>query len=390
MIGTVQAIGKGGQGIVRQEGKTVFIPGVLAGEVIEYALGKERQSVCSGTLERLIEPSPWRQRPCCPHYADCGGCNFQHIRYEEQLRIKERIFRDNLSRIAGIDWRQPLTVVASPPWRYRTKTEFKIVGGKVGFFRRQSHELVEIGSCQLVPRVVEDLLRSASLRNRVETVAFGRILALTDGRSVSAYIADSKDEKNSPGPTGIPFSISVPSGRRYEYDFDPGNFIQANIFLLPVMIGLLEESLIGLSPATASDLFCGTGFFTLPLAAHAGQVLAVENNPVNLVALRRNLERNKAGNVTMSAADAYSADILAADVFVVDPPRGGLGKKMIGRMTAAGPQIIVYYSCDSATFARDIRFFSKAGYVPKVMRLIDNFPQTDHFEIFTALEKGGG
>jgi 23S rRNA (uracil1939-C5)-methyltransferase len=156
------------------------------------------------------------------------------------------------------------------------------------------------------------------------------------------------------------------------------------------MIRLLEESLAGLCPPTASDLFCGTGFFTLPLAAHAGQVLAVENNPANLVALNRNLVRNKTGNVTISAADAYSADIPAAAVFVVDPPRGGLGKKMIGRMTASGPRAVIYYSCDSATFARDIRFFSKAGYAPRVMRLIDNFPQTDHFEIFTALEKGDG
>ena len=390
MIGTVRAVGKGGAGIVRQEGKTVFIPGVLAGEVVEFAIGKERRSVYSGTLERLIEPSPWRQRPPCPHYADCGGCNFQHIRYEEQLRIKERIFRDNLSRIAGIDWRRSLAVVASPPWRYRTKTEFKIAGGKVGFFRRQSHELVEIDSCRLVPKVVEDLLRSSSLRKRMEAVTLGRVLALTDGKSVSAYIADLKDEKNSPGPTGIPFSLTVPSGRRYEYDFNPGNFIQANIFLLPVMIGLLEESLTGLCPAKAADLFCGTGFFTLPLAAHAGQVLAVENNSANLVALRRNLERNKIGNVTISAADAYLTDIPAADVLVVDPPRGGLGKRMIGRMSAAGPRTIGYYSCDSATFARDIRFFSKAGYAPRAMRLIDNFPQTDHIEIFAALEKGGG
>jgi 23S rRNA (uracil1939-C5)-methyltransferase len=136
--------------------------------------------VYSGTLERLIEPSPWRQHPACPHYTDCGGCNFQHIRYEEQLRIKERIFRDNLSRIAGIDWQPSLSVEASPPWRYRTKTEFKIAGGKIGFFRRQSHELVEIDSCRLVPQVVEDLLKSPALRKRVESIALGRVLALTD------------------------------------------------------------------------------------------------------------------------------------------------------------------------------------------------------------------
>ncbi len=388
MIGTVQAVVKGGWGIVRQEGKTVFIPGVIGGEVVEYTLGKERRSVYTGILERLIEPSPWRGAPCCPHSADCGGCNFQHIRYEEQLRIKERIFRDNLGRIAGIDWWQSLAVEASPPWRYRTKTEFKIVGGKAGFFRRQSHDLVAIDSCRLVPQAVEDLMKSPPFRQRMETVALGRVLALTDGRSVSAYITGLKGEDASPAPAGIPFSLSVPSGRRYEYEFDPGNFIQANIFLLPVLLRLLEESLAGLYSEKAVDLFCGTGFFTLPLAAHSGQVLAVDDNSANLVALRRNLERNKTGNVTIAAANAYRTDIPAADVFVVDPPRGGLGKSMIGRMAAAGPKTVIYFSCDSATFARDIRCFSKAGYAPKTLRLIDNFPQTDHFEIFTVLEKG--
>jgi 23S rRNA (uracil1939-C5)-methyltransferase len=224
----------------------------------------------------------------------------------------------------------------------------------------------------------------------METIARGRVLALTDGRTVSAYIEDPQDERGSPIPAGIPFSLSSPSGRRYEYDFNPQHFIQANLFLLPVMIGLLEESLADLGPAKAADLFCGTGFFSLPLAAHAGQVLAVENNSSNLMGLRRNLERNKTGNVTISAADAYSTDLPAADVFVVDPPRGGLGNRLIGRMAAAAPRRVVYYSCDSATFARDLRSFSKAGFVPTVIRLIDNFPQTDHFEIFTVLEKSTG
>jgi len=390
MIGTVRTVGKGGQGIISEGGKTVFVPDVLPGEVVEYTPGQEQHAVLSATLNRVLEPSPWRQFPPCPHSSTCGGCNFQHIVYEEQLCIKERIFCDNLRRIAKIDWTRPLAIEASPAWRYRTRTEFKIVGGKTGFFRRRSHELVEIGSCLLVPPTVEDFLKQASTRRRLSAVSLGRLLALTNGQSVSAHLAGPENESALDTPAGIVFSFPGPQGRQYEYRSGPKNFIQANLFLLPVMLRLLGEALDGRSVERAVDIFSGAGFFLLPLAARCGRVLAVENHPENLAALRLNLEHNRITNATIADTDAYIAEIPAADLFVVDPPRGGLGRNLVARMAGRNPRAVIYYSCDSATFARDILFFSKFGYSPQVIRLIDNFPQTDHFEIFAVLEKDNG
>ena len=139
------------------------------------------------------------------------------------------------------------------------------------------------------------------------------------------------------------------------------------------------------------DLFCGGGFFTLPLAANCRQVLALENDPGNVAALRGNLALNRADNVRVVQADVLRADAAlaaAAELIVVDPPRGGLSPRLISVLAAGTAKAIVYFSCDSATFARDLRLFLSHGFDLADLRLIDNFPQSDHFEIFSILKKG--
>ncbi len=171
------------------------------------------------------------------------------------------------------------------------------------------------------------------------------------------------------------------------YQIAPDNFIQANLFQLQPMLGLLEKTVAALDAATAADLFCGCGFFTLPLAARCRQVLALENDAQNLAALRLNLERNRAGNVQVVQADVLQAELPPAGLYVVDPPRGGLSARVIAALTRSGTETIVYFSCDSATLARDLRLFSSRGFNLQELQLLDNFPQTDHFETFAVLKK---
>jgi len=167
----------------------------------------------------------------------------------------------------------------------------------------------------------------------------------------------------------------------------PGNFIQANRFQLPSMLGLLQGVLDRERPTVAADLFCGGGFLTLPLAAHCQRVLALENDPGNLAALRDNLALNNADNVRAVQADALHAGLPGAELFVVDPPRGGLSPRLIAALAASGARTVVYFSCDSATFARDLRLFLSRGFTLDGMQLIDNFPHSDHFEIFSVLKR---
>jgi len=382
MIGKVLAIAKGGAGIIRETDKTVFIPGVIAGETVEYAAISRRQSVWQGKLLRVIEASPQRVEPPCPHYRDCGGCNLQHMSYEEQLRSKTEILLANLKKIAGLVIPGPPAVLPSPPRRYRSKSEFQVRDGAGGFFKKESHQVVPISQCLLLPEAVERFFLDR--RPALSGWANAQLQVISNGRELAARL-------EAPGGRGAWLSHERQvrfETAAYAYQIAPDNFIQANLFQLQPMLDLLEKTLDGMHQAAAADLFCGCGFFTLPLAARCQSVLALESDPQNLAALRANLELNRAENVRVVPADVLQADLPPAELFVVDPPRGGLSPRIIAAMAASGAKTVIYFSCDSATLARDLRLFYARGFQLQELCLIDNFPQTDHFEIFTVLKKG--
>ena len=381
MIGKVHAIAKGGCGIIRDAEKTIFIPGVIAGETVEYAHLNRRQSVWRGKLLRVIEASPRRVEPPCPHYHECGGCNLQHMSYEEQLRSKSEILLGNMNKIAGVVFSGPLDILPSRPWRYRSKSEFQVRDGVGGFFKKESQQVIPIRQCLLVPEAVQ--AHFLSQRQAISKYANAQLRVISNGRDLAARLV-------SPGESNTWFScehsVHFEVGA-YTYQIAPDNFVQANLFQLLPMLDLVEKTLDGMNVGTAADLFCGCGFFTLPLARRCQSVLALENDPQNLAALRSNVELNRVGNVRILQADVLQSDLPPAGLYVADPPRGGLSARIIAAMAASAAETIVYFACDSATWARDLRLFSTHGFKLQELRLLDNFPQTDHFEIFSVLKK---
>lgn len=381
MIGKVLAIAKGGAGIVHEKDKTIFIPGVIAGETVEYATQGRRKSVWQGKLLRVIEASPRRVEPPCPHYQECGGCNLQHMNYEEQLRSKTEILLANLKKIAGLVIPGPPGILPSPPWRYRSKSEFQIRDGVGGFFKKESHQVIPIRQCLLVPEAVET--HFLAQRQALSVYANAQLRVISNGRELAARLQTSGGESAwLSRERSLRFETAA-----YAYQIGPDHFIQANLFQLQPMLDLLEKTLNGMNLGKAADLFCGCGFFTLPLAGRFQSVLALENDPQNLAALRANLELNRVGNVRVVRADVLQADLPPAELYIVDPPRGGLSSRVIAAITGDGAETVIYFSCDSATLARDLRLFSGRGFTLQELRLLDNFPQTDHFETFSVLKK---
>jgi 23S rRNA (uracil1939-C5)-methyltransferase len=381
LIGNILAIAKGGAGIVRDGDRTVFVPGVVAGETVEYSVSGRLRSAWQGKLLRVLQASPQRSEPPCPHYGDCGGCNLQHMSYGEQLRSKAGILAENLRRIAGFEPASPTATLPSPDARYRCKAEFQVRGGACGFFARDSRRIVAISGCLLLPQAVES--HFLSQRRQAAGCAQGRILTVSNGRDLASCL-------EVPGGGGqwlsreheVRFQVGP-----YAFLVAPGNFVQANRFQLRSMLGLLEGVLDRERPETAADLFCGGGFLTLPLAARCQRVLAVESDPGNVAALRANLALNRAGHVGVVQADAFRAGLPGTGFFVVDPPRGGLSPRLIAALAASGARTVVYFSCDSATFARDLRLFLGHGFKLDELKLLDNFPHSDHFEIFSVLKR---
>lgn len=385
MIGKVSAIAKGGSGIVREGERTIFVPGVIAGETVEYAVLGRLRSAWAGRLLRVLEASPQRIQPPCPHYGECGGCNLQHMSYSEQLRSKTEILIANMKKIAGAEAAPPAVpapaVLASPPGRYRSKGEFQVRAGAAGFFARESHRVVAIGGCLLLPEAMEAFFLDQ--RRGLAGTESGQLQVVSNGRELAARL-----ETPGGGETWLSRERTVRFDiGRLAYRFAPDNFIQANLFQFQPMLGLLQQALEGTEAATAVDLFCGCGFFTLPLARRFASVLAIENDARNLAALRANLDLGRASHVRIIQADALRADPPPAELVVVDPPRGGLSGRLIAALAGGGTRSVVYYSCDSATFARDLRLFIQHGFGLGDLRLIDNFPQSDHFEIFSVLKK---
>lgn len=381
MIGNVLTIAKGGCGIVRDGDRTVFVPGVVAGETVEFSVSGRLRSAWQGQLLRVLDASPQRVEPPCPHYRECGGCNLQHMSYGEQLRSKTEIFLANLKKIAAMERQSAPEILASPPFRYRSKSEFQVRDGAAGFFRKGSHRVVAIDRCLLLPEAVEAFFLEQ--RSGLAATANAQLQVVSNGREIAARLETPGEKERWLGPErGVRFAIGP-----FAYRVAPDNFIQANLFQLQPLQGLLRQYLGERKIARAVDLFCGGGFFTLPLAAGCGEVLGVENDPGNVAALRANLDLNGIGNVRSVQADVLRAGLPRAELYVADPPRGGLSPRVIAGIAASGAGTVIYYSCDSATFARDLRIFGRHGFGLRELRLIDNFPQSDHFEIFSALEK---
>lgn len=380
MIGKVEAIGKGGRGIVFYEGKPVFLDGVLKGEIVEFVISERRHSVSFGSLQKVIEPANGRVTPPCPYYGMCGGCNLQHAAYREQIAIKEDILRSNLKRIAKIEYQNPVEAITSPPFRYRTKIVLKVKDGNIGFFQKESHEIVEIESCLLMPQIVENFLPELRNNSIIKNLDQGEILILSSGSELSALLKKDRTGKYLSDKKTIPFKIA-----NFCYHFSAENFIQANLFTLESMIDLVREKLVKNYFEKAVDLFCGVGFFTLVLSEKTRKVTAVEADEINVRSLKTNLENNKIENVAIRKANILKSAVPAADFYLIDPPRNGLNREIVVDITEYSPKTILYFSCDSATFSRDISYFHEAGYTMKELKIIDNFPQTDHFEIFSCL-----
>jgi 23S rRNA (uracil1939-C5)-methyltransferase len=378
MIGIVQSIAKGGCGIIHGAEKIVFVPGVISGETVECAVRNKHKGIWQGELQRIIEPSPQRVEPPCRHYGDCGGCNLQHMSYPEQLRCKADILAANLKKIAGVVRTGPIAVLPSPPFRYRSKIELQVKDSAIGFFKSRSHQLVAVNQCLLLDEAAERLIREWP---PLPAGSSGVLQVLTNGADLAARLQSHDGKIRWLTSCRSLFFDFLP----YAYQSRPEHFIQANLFQLRPMLELLSAHLPADPGAAAADLFCGCGFFTLPLARHFKRVLALESDPGNLSALRANLESNHITHVEVRPENALAAAVPPLDLVVLDPPRGGLSHALIVRIATAQVKKIIYFSCDSATFARDLKSFSNQGYDLRDLKIIDNFPQTDHFEIFSVL-----
>jgi 23S rRNA (uracil1939-C5)-methyltransferase len=424
---TIEKLIYGGEGLAHHDGSTVFVPFVLPAERIAAASVEQKKKFIRARVERVLEPSPDRAAARCPHFGVCGGCDYQHIPYESQLKYKTDILRETLRRIGRVDWPGEITTHASPPWAYRNRAQWKVrplgedgAGSMgIGYFRADSTALCAVEDCAILsPLLLKTLL---ALRTAAATGMLPRELREIEGFAggddsrllITATFAGfpPRAEELVEKLRGILPEIESllfhdPTRERMELD-GPGfveceaagstyrvghfSFFQVNRFLAGELARVVAEN--EADGRLAFDLFAGVGLFSVPLAKRFARVIAVESNP----AAARDLEANTSGRVARSGRviEVRSADVEQfltklkerPELVVLDPPRAGLTPGIIKQLARIAPARITYVSCDPPTLARDLAAFAKAGYDISSVHLFDLFPQTFHMETVVSLPR---
>ncbi len=380
---TIQKIVPQGLGLAFAENLTVFVPLSAAGDKLSVRIFQLKGKTAFAEIEAVIEPSPVRIKPPCPYFGKCGGCDFQQMAYESQLSAKLDMIRDSLKRIGKIEFKNDIPMIASPKqFEYRSRAQWHLETRqkKIGYFKRNSHDIIDIEHCPILQLELDDTLKD--LRNTLNWDGFwanrAEIEAAcgSDG-GVSLYSAEIME------PTE---DISFTAGG-FKYSYSAQSFFQGNQALIEQ---LLDAALSNVSGERALDLYCGVGLFTLPLAGKFAHVIGVEGNERAIEFAKRNAAAARLENVSF-AADGVS-DFLAGheldgtDFVLLDPPRTGTEKSVIEKVVKLKPIEISYVACDPSMLARDLRQLIDGGYAIESITALDMFPQTHHVETVVRLK----
>ena len=431
-----------GQGIAHIEGCAVFIPNAIAGEKVLVRIEKARKTWAAGKITQILEKSPHRVNRECPVAKKCGGCDFWHMDYEEECRLKAQRVKNCLNRIGGESIDEMPILAAPTCLGYRNKAQYPVASEKgrayAGFFQAGTHQVVENDRCRILPEetdrvkdivvnyvnkyqvpVYDELTGRGLLRHiyvRRGAVS-GQILVCLvvngDGLPKISTLIDSL--KAVPGFATLVLSVNTKKG----------NAVLGDKFLTLYGPGYIEDTLCGLSFRLSPrsfyqvnhhqaqrlyesaislaeigkedlvlDLYCGVGTITLAMAAAAGKVLGVEVIPQAVEDAKDNAARNHIENAEFFCADAGTAALrleaegIHPDIITVDPPRKGLSMDAIEAIAKMSPKRLVYISCDPATLARDVALLKERGFEVRKALCADLFPRCSHVETVILLSKG--
>lgn len=380
---TIEKIVPRGLGMAFAEKLTVFVPLSAVGDRLSVRLTQVKGRTAFGEIERVIEPSAVRVQPPCKYFGKCGGCDFQHLTYAAQLDAKAAIIKDSLRRIGKLDIDREIPMIPSPdPFRYRSRAQWHLNtrNTEIGYFRRGSHEVIDVESCPILDPVLDETL--AELRSDLDWKSFW-----SEEASIDAAVG--LDEKISLSsvdlaePEVIEFQAA---GERYSYD--AGTFFQGNSLLVE---SLIETALGEVRGGHALDLYCGVGLFSLPLARRFESVTGVEDSERAIDFARKNATNAGLENLRFfqdNVSEFLSAREIGSTEFVLlDPPRSGTEKGVIEQIVKLRASHIAYVSCDPAILGRDLRVFVDAGYSIASIVGLDLFPQTHHVETVVHLTK---
>jgi 23S rRNA (uracil1939-C5)-methyltransferase len=388
------AMAHGGSALGRHEGRVIFVPYAIPGERVRVELVEEHQRWARARLLEVVQPSPHRVQPPCPYFGQdkCGGCQWQHIDYEEQLRLKVQVTADQFLRIGELEVAVEEPIGAEEPWSYLNHTQFYVTDdGHLGYLTADGREVIPVEECYIIEPLLDDLwaaldmywpqLYRLSLRCGAAT---GELMAIFE----LDHYEDFDIEVDFPvscvllladGDTAVlmgePHFREEVAGR--EYRISAGSVFQVNSGGAEALLDVVRELLAPAGDETLLDLYSGVGLFGLSLAGQVKRVIAVEADPGAAADFAHNAR--DLANVELrqgEVQEALSGIGEPVHLLVLDPPRAGAGQGVLNEVVRLAPGRIAYVSADPASLARDTRHLVGGGYRLERLQPVDLFPQT--------------
>lgn len=359
-------------------------------------LVEEKPRFARAELVEVLEPSPERVTPCCPHFQTCGGCHYQHIPYERQIQIKADILRDQLERIGKLENPPVQPTIPSPsPWNYRNHMQFHLTPeGQLGFVAAGGDGVAPITECHLPEAAIN---ATWPLLDAEAILGLDRLALCLGANDDLMLVLESSDPHPVSLEVDLPLSVVhlgpggalVLAGDDHivievlgrPFRVSAGSFFQVNTALAGNMVQHLLDNLPLSEESTLVDAYCGVGLFSAFLAPHVRRLIGIETSPQACEDFETNLDEfNHVGLYKAPVEGVLPGLNPRPEVIVVDPPRAGLARPTLDAILALQPQTLAYISCDPATLGRDARRLTAGGYELKQVTPFDLFPQTYHIE----------
>lgn len=410
---------QGGEALAREDnGRVIFVPYAIAGETARVEIVEARRGFARGRVVELVESSPYRVVPRCPHFPPapaplaaseqgkgqglwCGGCQLQHISYEAQLKFKTQIVRDQFTRVAKMPQAPILEILpARNQWRYRNNMQFVVnENGALCLRAPDSHALVPIVECFIMDETLGELFKTLEL----DPESFNWVTLRAGENTGERFLILESDDPETPEietdeAVSIAFrsgDVTVPIlGKEYlseriddrTFRISPGSFFQVNSGMAGTLVELAARFLAPRTSDVLLDAYGGVGLFGVTMAAHVARVVEIEENSNALDDARFNARDFDNIEFHEASVSRILPNLdLPIDIAVVDPPRAGLEPAVVDALAARRPRTIAYVSCDTATLARDVARFAAHGYRLELVQPVDLFPQTHHIECVAKL-----
>ena len=386
-----------GRGIAYLNGKVLFVPKTVPGDIVEIAVINDKKNFSECQVLKYIEYSPERINSSCPYFDSCGGCDFLNVKYENSLNYKvnkvKEIFNKN-----GISI-NPKVVFSSQNLFYRNKIALKVQNGKLGYFKNNSHDLVEIDKCIIASNAINSMIpyiKKFNILNGNVTIRSNQneeiLLVIESYDNLNININEIKKNIKLVGIVinnrlfyGVDFLNENINDLNYRISYD--SFFQINPRVAQILFNTIDEN-IDVND-NVLDIYCGVGTLSLSAAKKAKQVVGIEIVKNAIFNAKFNAKINNIQNTEFILGDASNIKFSKYNNFnkvIVDPPRSGLTNSVISTILKINPEEIIYVSCDPQTLVRDIKILS-ANYVIKDSFVLDMFCYSYHVETIVILNK---